>query len=151
MSAMSSAQIVSASATAAAIHTKGLTASLVSYPPGAPPPPVSSVPQRTLPLFIYFFIFVIMFYMFLSRTPREHNKYRVRPLSCTFFCFNLPPHMFGCHRYMEPMTGGGGGIRDRDRLRRCQERFFFLSRRLSTLLLCPRLPNKYLILSFCDS
>ncbi|XP_050441124.1 transcriptional enhancer factor TEF-1 isoform X3 [Adelges cooleyi] len=38
MSAMSSAQIVSASATVAAIHTKGL-ASLASYPPGAPPPP----------------------------------------------------------------------------------------------------------------
>lgn len=50
-----------------------------------------------------------------------------------------------------PWRGEGGGIRDRDRLRRCQERFFFLSRRLSTLLLCPRLPNKYLILSFCDS
>lgn len=58
---MSSAQIVSASATVAAIHhNKGLAASLASayHPPGAPPPPPVSIPrttlpQRTLPLFCY--------------------------------------------------------------------------------------------------
>lgn len=57
-------------------------------------------------LFLFISLFLLSCFSCFYHVPPE-NTINIVFAHCRV-CFNLPPHMFGCHRYMEPMTGGWG-------------------------------------------